>query len=56
MRVGSFPDYSSIVEIDNPNNLDLSKNYVFFIILGDIGDKMTIRKIINVVKFDHLME
>ena len=31
LRVASLPDYSSIVELDNPNKIDPKVNYRFFL-------------------------
>jgi len=33
LRVGSLPNYESVVELDNPNIIDLKTQYRFFVFL-----------------------
>ena len=54
-RVGTLPDYESVVEVENPNLIDPTVSYRFT--LGGLNrwTKMTILKLQKVKSFDALM-
>ena len=54
-RVGTLPDYTSVVEVENPNLIDPTVSYRFT--LGGLNrwTKMTILKLQKVKSFDALM-
>jgi len=44
-RVGTLPDYASVVEVENPNLIDPAKSYVFTLLGLNAKTKMTILKL-----------
>ena len=44
-RVGTLPDYASIVEAENPNSIDPARSYRFILAGLDSKTKMTILKL-----------
>ena len=54
-RVGTLPDYSSVVEVENPNLIDPSGSYRFILAGLDSKAKMIILKLQKVKSFDNLM-
>jgi len=55
LRVASLPDYSSIVELDDPNKIDPKVAYRFFLSMYNEGDMMRITKIRKVNRFNENM-
>jgi len=55
LRVASLPDYSSIVELDDPNRIDPKIAYRFFLSMYELGDMMRITNMRTVSKFDEMM-
>jgi len=47
-RVGTLPDYASVVEVENPNLIDPAKSYRFALAGLNSKTKMTIMKLQNV--------
>lgn len=54
-RVGKFPAYSSVVEVENPNSIDPTEPYRFILAGLNPRSKMTVIKLQKVKSFDHLM-
>ena len=54
-RVGTLPDYSSVVEVENPNKIDPAESYRFTLAGLDSKAKMTILKLEKVKSFDSSM-
>jgi len=54
-RVGTLPDYSSVVEVENPNLIDPAESYKFTLVGLDSKAKMAILKLQKVKSFDALM-
>lgn len=55
LRVSSLPEYSSIAELDDPNKINPSVAYRFFLSMVNPGDMMRIINIRTVSKFDEKM-
>jgi len=47
-RVGTLPDYASVVEVENPNLIDPARSYRFALAGLNSKTKMTIMKLQNV--------
>jgi len=54
-RVGTLPDYASVVEVENPNSIDPAGSYRFTLLGLNPKTKMTIFKLQKVKSFDALM-
>ena len=54
-RVGTLPDYASVVEVENPNLIDPAGSYRFILAGIDSKAKMIILKLQKVKSFDILM-
>ena len=54
-RVGTLPDYASVVEAENPNVIDPAESYRFTLAGLHTKTKMTIVKLLKVKSFDALM-
>ena len=54
-RVGTLPDYASVVEVENPNLIDPSGSYRFALEGLFSKTKMTILKLQKVKFFDDIM-
>ena len=52
LRVGSLPNYESVVEIDNPNLINPATPYRVFIYLSNPLNKVSITKLYTVREFD----
>ena len=55
LKVASFPDYSSIAELDDPNKIDSKVAYRFFLLMANEGDMMRITSFRTVSEFDEKM-
>jgi len=55
LRVACLPDYSSIAELNYPNNIDPKVAYRFFLSMYSLGDMMRIINIRTVSEFDKKM-
>jgi len=54
-RVGTLPDYASVVEVENPNLIDPAGSYRFTLAGLNSKAKMTIMKLQKVKSFDNSM-
>jgi len=54
-RVGTLPDYASVVEVENPNKINPAGSYRFILAGLNPKTKMTILKLQKVKAFDDLM-
>jgi len=54
-RVGTLPDYVSVVEVENPNLIDPARSYRFILAGLRPKTKMTILKLQKVKSFDDSM-
>lgn len=52
VRVGTLPNYESVVELDNPNLIDLKTQYRFFVFLYNPSNKITITMLHKVWQYD----
>jgi len=55
LRIASFPDYSSIAELDNPSKINPLASYRFFLGMFYKGDMIQINNIRTVSIFDEKM-
>ena len=55
LRVGSLPNYESVVQADNPNKIDPATPYRFFLLGLNSKTKMTITRLEKVIEFNSLM-
>jgi len=55
LKVGSLPNYESVVQIDHPEKIEHATPYRFFLYGLDSQTKMTITKLETVNQFDNLM-
>ena len=55
LRVGSLPNYESVVEADNPNKINPFTPYKFFLYGLQSKAKMTITRLEKVSEFNSLM-
>ena len=55
LRVGSLPNYESVVQIDNPKTIKPATPYRFYLYGLNKETKMTITKLETVSQFDNLM-
>lgn len=55
LRVGSLPNYESVVKIDDPKEIEPTTPYRFFLLGLNKQTKMTITKLETVSQFDNLM-
>lgn len=55
LRVGSLPDYESVVTVDNPDKIDKATSYRFFFSGLNPKTKMILTKLEEVSEFDSMM-
>ena len=55
LRVGSLPNYESVVQIDNPRKILSATLYRFYLYGLNKNSKITITKLETVSQFDSLM-
>ena len=55
LRVGTLPNYESIVQIDNPKDIDPNTPYRFYLEGLNSKTKITIAKLETVSEFNNLM-
>ena len=55
LRVGSFPNYESVVQIDSKYKIEPATPYRFFLFGLNSQSKMTITKLETVSEFNNLM-